>query len=120
MTYQKRIGESGERIAARFLRQNEYQLLEQNFTSRYGEIDIIALKADCVVFVEVKARTSDSFGLPEASVTPAKLERIQNTALLWLQAHPEAPEDWRIDVIAIRMDGKQHVQDIKHFINVQL
>ena len=120
MTYQKQIGKRGESIAAEFLRQNGFQLLEQNFTSRYGEIDLVAIKSDCVVFVEVKTRTTQTFGMPEDSVTPAKLERIQNAGLIWLQEHPEAPGDWRIDVVAILMDSHHQVQDIKHFVNVQL
>jgi len=120
MTYQKQIGNEGESIAADFLRQNGFHLLEQNFTSRYGEIDLVALQSNCVVFVEVKTRTTQTFGMPEDSITPVKLERVQNAGLMWLQEHPEAPGDWRIDVIAILMDSKRHVQDIKHFVNVQL
>lgn len=118
MTYQKQIGERGESIAAEFLRQKGFQLLEQNFTSRYGEIDLVALQSDCVVFVEVKTRTTKTFGNPEDSITPAKLERVQKAGLMWLQEHPEAPGDWRIDVVAILMDAKYQVQDIKHFVNV--
>ncbi len=119
MTYQKKLGDRGENIAAGFLREKHYQLLERNFTSRYGEIDLIALESDCIVFVEVKTRTTRTYGLPEDSITPAKLERIQDAGLMWLQAHPESPEDWRIDVIAILMNGKRQVQDIQHFENVQ-
>lgn len=120
MTYQKQVGDKGEQIAADFLCRKGYQLLERNFISRYGEIDLVALENDCVVFVEVKTRTTQSFGLPEASITPAKLERIQNAGLMWLQAHPESPEDWRIDVVAIILDGKQQIQDIEHFVNVRI
>lgn len=120
MTYQKRIGKIGEHIAAGYLQENGYQVLDQNFNARYGEIDLIALDADCVVFVEVKTRTTDSFGNPEDSITSAKMERLQNAALLWLEAHPEAPEDWRLDVIAIVLDHQKQVKDLQHFINTDL
>lgn len=120
MTYQRKIGNLGERIAADFLQDLGYQLLDRNFTTPYGELDLVLLDQDIIVFVEVKTRTSDTFGSPEASVTDAKLERIQNAALLWLQAHPEMKDDWRIDVIAILLDSKRQVRDIQHFINANL
>ncbi len=118
--YQKHIGNIGEKIAADYLQSEGYQLVDQNFTTRYGELDLVALEGGNLVFVEVKTRTSATFGLPEESVTPTKLERIQNAALLWLQAHPEYPDDWRVDVIAILLDHDKAVQDLHHFINVQL
>jgi putative endonuclease len=117
MTYQQRIGKFGETIAAKYLLDKGYQVLDQNFNARYGEIDLVALDTDCVVFVEVKTRTSAAYGNPEDSITPAKLEKLENTALLWLQAHPEAPDDWRLDVIAILVDRLNNVNDIKHFLN---
>lgn len=120
MTYQKRIGKIGEQIAADYLADIGYQLLDRNFNVPYGEIDLVAFEAEMVVFVEVKTRTSKSFGLPEDSVTPAKLEKMHNAAVLWLQAHPEAPDDWRIDVIAILIDQHHHVLDLQHFINAYL
>ena len=57
MTYQNRIGKIGEQIAAEYLADNGYQLLDRNFNVRYGEIDLIAFETDIVVFVEVKTRT---------------------------------------------------------------
>ncbi|MFW5714171.1 MAG: YraN family protein [Brevefilum sp.] len=118
MTYQKRIGNLGESIAADFLTDHGYQLMDKNFSTPYGELDLVFDDLGQVVFVEVKTRTSDTFGNPETSITEIKLERIQNAALLWLQAHPEIRDDWRMDVIAILLDAKGNVRDIQHFINV--
>ena len=120
MTYQRRIGDKGEAIASDFLKDLGYQFLDQNYSTRYGELDLVFLDADMIVFVEVKTRTSDTFGSPESSITEAKLERIQNAALLWLQAHPEVDDDWRIDVVAILLDANAHAKDVQHFINVNL
>jgi len=120
MTYQRKIGDKGEQMAADYLKDRGYQLLDKNFVTRYGELDLVALEFGTVVFVEVKTRTSTAFGLPESSVTPAKLERIQNAGLLWLQVHPEAPNDWRVDVIAIIINHRGDILDIQHFINVNL
>ncbi len=118
ITYQKEIGNRGERLAADYLNQQGYQLLDQKFTAPYGELDLVALESDMVVFVEVKTRTSESFGMPESGITPAKLERIEKAGLVWLQGHPEMPDDWRIDVIAIQIDQHNNILDLQHFINV--
>lgn len=118
VTYQKRTGNEGEDFAAQFLRLHGYQILDRNYHSRYGEVDIVAAHDQCVVFVEVKTRTSARFGLPETSVTPKKLEKINNTGLLWLQDHPDSPDDWRVDVIAILMDKNHQMIDIQHFVDI--
>lgn len=120
MTYQRKIGDKGEQIAAEYLKERGFQLLEKNFITRYGELDLVTLEGDMIVFVEVKTRTSKAFGLPETSITPTKMERIENAALLWLQAHPEASEDWRVDVVAIIMGQQGEILDFQHFINVTL
>jgi len=118
MTYRKSLGNKGEEIAAEFLLNKGYQIIEKNYFSRYGEIDLVAQDSDSIVFVEVKTRRNQSFGDPEDSVTPTKLERIHKAGLMWLQAHPQSPEDWRIEVVSILMDGQDYVLDIRHFVDV--
>lgn len=120
MTYQKKIGNIGEAIAADYLREKGYQLLDYNFITRYGELDLVALDTDCVVFVEVKTRTSATFGTPESSITPAKFDRLCSAGLLWMQAHPEVPDSWRIDAVAIILNRQETLLDIQHFININL
>lgn len=120
MTYQKIIGDTGEKIAADFLQQRGYQLLDQQFSTRYGELDLVMDDAGSIVFVEVKTRTTNSFGMPESSITPEKLQRIQNAGQIWLQVHPEVDDLWRIDVVAIILNPDRTIKDIKHFINVLL
>jgi len=120
MTYQKRIGRLGEALASEYLKGLGYQFLDQNYHTRYGELDLVFLDEDSIVFAEVKTRTSSAFGSPESSITTAKIEHIQDAALLWLQDHPDTQDDWRIDVIAILLDSKGNPKDIQHFINVNL
>ncbi|MDY6873972.1 MAG: YraN family protein [Chloroflexota bacterium] len=119
-THQRKIGNLGENIAATHLEKKGYQILDRNYSSRYGELDLVAKKGSYLVFVEVKTRTSNAFGMPEASVTADKFERICNTGLFWLQDHPEEPDDWRVDVIAIQLDQNHHIRDIHHFENILL
>lgn len=119
-TRQRKIGNLGEDIAAGFFESDGYQVLDRNYHSRYGELDLVLKKDNTLVFAEVKTRSSDAFGLPEASVTPGKFEKICNTGLIWLQEHPDEPDEWRVDVIAIQLDRARQVRDIHHFINVVL
>ncbi len=66
-----------------------------------------------MVFAEVKARTSHALGTPQEAVTPRKLERIKNLALEYLSTHPNLPPDWRIDVLALDMDGSGRVKSLE-------
>lgn len=120
MTYRKEIGSKGENIAADYLIERGYLLLDRNYHTRYGELDLVMLENGMIVFVEVKTRTSTSFGTPEESITLSKLEHLENAGLLWLQAHPESPDDWRIDAVSIFMQKNGKIRDIRHFINLNL
>ncbi len=120
MTYQRDIGDQGEQIALCFLQEKCYRLLEKNYTSRYGELDLVMMDSSVIVFVEVKTRTSESFGFPEEAVTPVKLERIMNAGMEWLQSHPEMPDDWRVDVVAVQLNRHRQVKRIDHFQNIDI
>ncbi|MFU8827307.1 MAG: YraN family protein, partial [Brevefilum sp.] len=82
-----------------------------------GTLNLLQAMQNAGVDRFIFSSTAATFGNPEDSVTPAKIERMENAALLWLQAHPEAPEDWRMDVIAILIDRQAQVNDLQHFIN---
>ena len=75
MHYNKTIGKYGETIAADYLINNGYKILDRNFQTRYGEVDIIGVKDDLIIFFEVKSRYTNSFGTPLESVTCHKKER---------------------------------------------
>ncbi len=119
-TYQKKIGEIGEGLAADYLESKGYCILDRNFSSRFGEIDLVADCEDCLVFVEVKTRTTDTFGMPEDSITKSKLMKIESAGLMWLQTHPGVTEDWRVDVISIILDSKGDLKDLQHFVQANL
>ena len=112
------LGRWGEQVAACFLEETGYMILEANIRTHYGEIDLLAKKDDVLIFVEVKTRRSTSLGFPEISITPKKMMHIIASAEAYLQAHPELTIDWRIDVISIlRLDPEQP-PEIAHFENV--
>ena len=98
----QQVGKWGEQVAVDFLETKGWEILARNVNTPHGELDIIARVQGTVVFVEVKARTSGSYGLPEAAITPQKVQHILNAAQFFLQENPDYDGDWRIDVIAIR------------------
>ena len=107
------IGALGEKIAAEYLTGLGYMIREQNFRSREGEIDIIAEKDDFLVFIEVRTRTSNSYGTPEESVTAQKKERLIALAEAYIEDRDDLPSSWRIDVVAIELGPKREVSRLE-------
>ena len=114
----RNLGLLGEQIASRFLENLGYKIIERNFSSKLGEIDIVALDGDILVFVEVKARWSDNFGLPEEAITPQKIRKIIKTAQYYKLKHPQLPESLRIDAIALDIVLNGETKDIRHYKNI--
>lgn len=101
-TKSQRIGNAAEQVALHYLQRQGLQLLERNYHSRYGEIDLIMLERDCVVFVEVRARKSNAWHCASESVDWRKQQKIIKTAQCYLQNYAiYADNDCRFDVIAI-------------------
>ena len=112
----QQLGQWGETLAAGYLTQKGYTLLDRNVRTPHGELDLVARRGAVLVFVEVKARTSTVYGHPEESITPTKQAHLLASAAAYLQAHPDLDGDWRIDVIAIRQ-RKGQKPEIIHFEN---
>lgn len=110
------FGNSAENVAARFLRKKGFKILSVQYKTRIGEIDLIAMDGDEVVFVEVKARRTDAFGHPEESVTHRKLEKIYLVGEQFLASRQWEQKPFRIDVIA--MTYKNNDPEIVHLIGV--
>ena len=94
------LGAWGEKQAEKFLTQRGFSVLQRNYHSRYGEIDLIMENAEFLIFVEVKLRKNSRFGTPAEAVTVKKQERLRKTALLYLQTHATKKQP-RFDVIEI-------------------
>ncbi len=102
------FGNQSERQAELFLKKKGCKILGRQFSTRYGEIDLIACDGDEIVFVEVKARRSKAFGHPEESVTSTKLQKIAVAGEIYLQQKGWLQKTYRIDVIAIDPDMSVH------------
>ena len=107
------IGITGERIALEFLKKKGYEILETNYRTPFGEIDIIAMHGDSTVFVEVKTRATCSLGPPYLAVTRAKQRHMINNALSYLKRRGLVNSNWRIDVVSIRLDYDYEAQGIE-------
>ena len=94
-----------ETVACGWLEQKGLRLLEGNYNTRFGEIDLIMTDGDNVVFVEVRQRTSSRFGTPAETVNKQKCQRLQKAAAHYLQrTHWDNGAPCRFDVIAIEGD----------------
>ncbi len=109
----KSLGAFGERLAGTYLEKLGYFILERNFRCSSGEIDIVAQEGTSLAFVEVRTRKSKQFGSPEESITPAKMTKLIELAEVYLQQHPESPDIWRIDVVAIELSRNGKVSRIE-------
>ncbi|SHO51054.1 YraN family protein [Desulfopila aestuarii] len=102
------LGKAGETLAAEHLRQSGYTILERNYRSRSGEIDIIARQGKTLVFAEVKTRKSASFGSPSAAVTLKKQAQISRVAQEYLARENLFDKPARFDVVAVfAPDGRK-------------
>ncbi len=115
MAHNQTIGRWGEEIAATFLQKRGYEILDKNARTPYGEIDLVARFGGATVFVEVKTRTTRSFGLPEEAITPRKQAHLLAATEHYATTHHI--DSWQVDVIAI--EGKPGKEpSIEHFENV--
>ncbi|WP_437186887.1 YraN family protein [Planctomicrobium sp. SH668] len=110
------FGNRGERLAARFLKNNGYKILARQARNQFGEIDLIALHGDVIVFVEVKTRRNSRAGHPSEAVDSTKQRQLTRAALAWLKEKKQLNRRGRFDVIAITWNTSS-VPVIEHFLN---
>lgn len=127
------FGRWGESLAAEFLSERGYTILDRNARTPYGEIDLVVRQEEesrldetafgekcsgyATIFVEVKTRSTRAYGPPEESVTKRKQAHMLAAAQAYLQQHPELEGSWRIDVIAIQRYEPDRPPTILHFEN---
>jgi putative endonuclease len=123
MTTRKQIvGQWGENYAADYLEKKGYSIIERNFRTPVGEIDIVAQGMDgeetFLVFVEVKTRTTLNFGNPEDAVTNQKKQHLLAAIDVFFQENEDRDCFWQIDVIAVQKLSNNQSPIIHHFENV--
>ena len=103
--YKKVLGKKGEKQVAEYLKKQGCKILKQNFTTPFGEADLIVADGEEIAFVEVKTRTKDFYGLPKESVTKEKQRRYLQIAKFYWKLNGEEPNA-RFDVAEVWADGK--------------
>ena len=101
--YKKLFGLSGENLTAKYIKKLGYKVVKRNFTTPYGEADIVAEKGGETVFIEVKTRSGKSFGEPKDAVDYKKREKYRKIASYYMQKNGELPVSFAVAEV---MDGK--------------
>lgn len=110
MTDLLQLGKRGEALAWSFLRKHGYSILEKNFRTRFGEVDIIAEKEGVLIFTEVKTRRNNNFGSPEEAVDWRKRQKLSRVAEAFLQARGLENQPARFDILSVIWDGTSEPQ----------
>ena len=121
MDARRSLGEAGEREAVRHLVRLGHAVLDRNFRTRYGELDIVSATPQCLVFCEVKTRTAGGRGGPATAleaVGPAKRRRLRLMAREWFRlrgpSHARLPEGVRFDAVGVVLDTRGNLVALDH------
>lgn len=113
------IGRVAENMAEEYLKGKGYDILFRNYKKPWGEIDIIAKKAEVIVFVEVKANKNEYANFqPEIRANEEKMRKVVRAARTYLAQYKLEDVEWRLDVVSITFNKERGLAKIKHFINI--
>ncbi|RIK46338.1 MAG: YraN family protein [Chloroflexi bacterium] len=112
-------GAAGESFVVGRLERAGYRVLDRNWRRRGGELDVVALDGQVLVFVEVKVRTGTAFGTADEAIGPRKLERLMTTAQRYIAEHEELHDlIWRVDLVAVTLGTDGAIVAYRHYQNV--
>ena len=114
--YRSEFGRMAEDLALRFLQKHDMTLLERNFRSRFGEIDLIMQENNTIIFVEVRSRKNKAFLHPAETIDSSKRNKIRRTSQVFMQRTSAGNRyDWRFDVITLvgRRENEMEIEWIK-------
>jgi putative endonuclease len=111
------VGKIGENLAKEFLERQGYKIIDQNYKTKYAEIDLVAQNKKCLVFVEVRTKVGENFGSPEDTINQKKLRKIQ-----WNASSYAVFKKWdgpcRVDAICIVLKADYAVARLNHYENI--
>lgn len=114
----KSVGKLGEDLGCQYLKDNGFKIIEVNFYSHWGELDIVAEKKSVIHFVEVKTRRSKKYGMPSEAVTYGKLKRLKRTIDYYIIKNKLQNRKMAIDVIGIILSSNSLPPEIRFYENV--
>jgi putative endonuclease len=112
-------GRLGEKLARRYLIRKGYRIIEQNWRTKYAEIDLVTRKKDTLVFVEVRTKTSGQFGLPEESLNRQKINRVIRSSQIYIK-YKRYTGRYRIDSVCVTLDANHKLVKLNHYPNITL
>jgi putative endonuclease len=118
--YQKNIGKIGERLAIKYLLDNNFLIIQTNFKSKLGEIDIIAEKNNKVLFIEVKTRIGLSKGFPYEAVDKKKISHMKKTAQFFLLKNNYKNYKLSLNLISIVLNNDLTINQMKYYENIEI
>lgn len=118
MNHNQAIGKFGETLAKNYLIKHGYRIIDLNIKLSYQELDIIAQKHGQTIFVEVKTRVSQTYGLAEEAMAFTKLERFRRGIEMFIDDKNLSAEDIRADLITVDIDRLKKTAKIKHYKDI--
>jgi len=109
--YNKEFGAEGEDLARAHLEQKGYKLRDSNFSTKWGELDLVMEDKNALVFVEVKSRRGSKYGQPEEAITRTKIQHMTQAAMFYIQRHNLHNKMIRFDVVTVEENGFQHFEN---------
>jgi len=119
-TYQKNLGAWGEAIAEKYLKSKGYSIVFRNYRKRVGEIDLVAKRKNKTIFIEVKTRTSYTFGFPEESIDSYKLAKLSSVIEAYLAENRLPAENIQLDCIIVEYNQSRRKVKIRHLKNIEV
>ena len=111
------VGKIGEDLAREFLEGKGYEIIEQNYKTKYSEIDLVAEKLGVLVFVEVRTKIGENFGTPEDTLQNKKLSKVKYNAVSY-SAFKKWQGPIKIDAICIVLNPNYSVSRLNHYENI--
>jgi putative endonuclease len=110
-------GKIGENVARKYLQKNRYKIIEQNYKTKYAEIDLVAKKKNEMIFVEVRTKKGESFGAPEETINKKKLRKLWGNAKAYT-VWKKWQGPYRVDAICIVLKPNGKIDRLNHYQNI--
>ena len=110
-------GKIGEEMAKEYLKKKGYKIIEQNYKTKYAEIDLVAKKGNEMVFVEVRTKKGEDFGTPEETLDKRKLRKLRSNARVYT-AWKKWQGPYRVDAICVVLRYDNMIERINHYENI--
>jgi len=111
------VGKLGENIAREYLKNKGYNIIEQNYRTKYAEIDLVAKKDNILAFIEVRTKTGEQFGTPEETINMDKKRRLKMNSMAYV-ARKKWKGLYQIDAICIVLNPNQELERLNHYKNI--